>query len=99
MKSVVALGAVLIALGVACAAWGYWQTREANDAEQAAADTRAGRSEFEKEPELKQRLIDTAERNARDFRAAATYWFIASGGMALVGAALCIAYARRRKPL
>ena len=98
MKSLATFGIVLIGLAVGCAAWGYWQTSEASDAEQAAAAARAGRSEFENDPEIKRRLIDTADRNARDFRAAATSWFIGSGGLAAVGAALCVAGTRRRRP-
>lgn len=97
MKSIAILGAVLIAFGVGCAAWGYLQIREAHDAEQAANDARAGRSAFEKEPEIKQRLIDTADRDAREFGAAATYWFIAAGSLALLGAALLLASTRRRR--
>ena len=95
MKAVTIVGGILISCGIGCAAWGYRQTHEANDAEEAAASARAGQSSFENEPAIKQLLITTADRNARELRAEAVYWFIAAGCTVLCGIALCIAGARR----
>ena len=95
MKSIKIIGGILIALGIGCAAWGYLQSREADDALQAATDARAGKFPFDHESENKQRMIVVADRDARDFRAAAMYWFIAAGCTGFIGIGLCVAGARR----
>ncbi len=94
-KSLLA-GALFIAVAVALAVWGIAQRNEAAEAASVAAEARAGRSDFENDSEIKQRLIETADRNAAELTTSANS-LIGAACCAGLGIGLCTAAARRRK--
>jgi hypothetical protein len=84
------IAAILIILSLGSAFWGYSQLSEARDAEQTASDARGGKSAFEREPEIKARLIETADRNSVELRAAARNAFIGAAVLGIAGVALLV---------
>ena len=87
---------ILIVLAIGAAVWGYLQISEARDAERTASAARGGKSLFEREPEIKARLIETADRNAVELRAAARNAFTGAAVLGVAGGALFVAGSRKR---